>query len=175
MPGRFGKHWDEYREKVIPGAGPQQVHDMELAFYAGGLSLFHEMTTMVEGGTEPTAGDLAKMDEISAELREHSEAAIREIHRAAATSAPTREYPGLEMHLRKAFERARDGLPPDIDVALMFSFHRTPMGGGLAWLAGIHRDSAISIVVEWLERQAREGRQDVIMAAFNQFFGKGGT
>lgn len=176
MPARFGKHWDEYAAVVVSPASPaQQVHDLKRAFYSGGLSLFHEMTTMVDPGTEPTAGDVGKMDEIATELAAVTAAMMAEDASRGPATPPAREYPGLEMHLRKAFERAREGLPPDIDVGLMFAFHRTPMGGGFAWVAGIHRDSAISLVVEWLERQAREGRQDVIMQAFKQFFQTGGS
>lgn len=86
-------------------------------------------------------------------------------------STPAREYPGLETILRKAFDRAREGLPPDIGIGVMFSFHYGE-GGGFAWLAGTARDDAISLVVEWLKRQCVEGRSDVVMAAFDRWFKK---
>lgn len=80
------------------------------------------------------------------------------------------EYPGLEILARQAFDRARAGTPPDVGIAVLFAFHYGEAGeGGLAWIAGASRDEAIGLVVEWLRHQVKEGRGEVVRAAFKKW------
>lgn len=66
---RFVKHWDRYRAEVIPRpASVLQVRESKRAFYAGAYGLLCEILTMLDPGTEPTAADMKKMDEILREL-----------------------------------------------------------------------------------------------------------
>lgn len=79
-------------------------------------------------------------------------------------------YPGLEILARQAFDRARNGTPPDVGIAILFAFHYGPAGeGGLAWVAGTSRDDAIGCVVEWLRHQVTEGRREAVSAALKRW------
>jgi hypothetical protein len=86
-----------------------------------------------------------------------------------------REYPGLEVIVRKAMDRAKEGLPPDVGVGIMFAFNYSrdpdkPDLGGLAWVAGCGREEAISICAEWLARQVHLGHGDAVNEAMRRWF-----
>lgn len=88
---------------------------------------------------------------------------------------PEHAYPGLEVLARETFERARKGLPPDVGVALLLTFHYgSEWEGGLAWVAGMDRETAISAVCEWLLQQCKEGRTETVHAMLEKWLLKGG-
>lgn len=61
--------WRDFEIKVIPlNAHKIQRTECRRAFYAGAISMWRGILTMLEPGTEPTDADLKKMDEIKAEI-----------------------------------------------------------------------------------------------------------
>lgn len=85
------------------------------------------------------------------------------------------EYPGLEATVRRQFEKAREGLPKDVGIGIMFAFHYGPENiGGMAWVAGTAREDAISLVTEWLARQVEEGHGEVVRVAMDKWFNRKG-
>lgn len=63
--------WLAYAEQVIP-AGASEVQQVECkrAYYAGAAALFVGILTALDAGSEPTENDLARMDDLRAELDE---------------------------------------------------------------------------------------------------------
>lgn len=53
-----------------PDASVDQVQAMRMAFMAGAQHLFASMLTFLDGDSEPTEGDMKRMDLIDTELRE---------------------------------------------------------------------------------------------------------
>lgn len=69
--GAVERSWISYRDDVMPKNAPAvQIHECRLAFYAGAVALFGEITNKLDPGDEPTARDLARVDAIANELRE---------------------------------------------------------------------------------------------------------
>jgi hypothetical protein len=65
--------WIGYRLGVLPdNAPPVQLEECKMAFFAGSQHLFHSLITIMDPthDSEPTPGDLRKMDLIDKELRE---------------------------------------------------------------------------------------------------------
>lgn len=61
--------WHSYRALVMsPLAGPTQVEECRLAFFAGAQHLFGSILGMLDAGEEPTEADLIRMDQIKHEL-----------------------------------------------------------------------------------------------------------
>jgi len=68
---RIEPEWLSYRAKVVPaGAGPEQVEECRRAFYAGAVSLFKTVMTMLDPDAEPTEQDIEKMADLQKELME---------------------------------------------------------------------------------------------------------
>lgn len=70
---RIDALWQSYRKILAPDVGATQVIETRRAFYAGAQGLFHAILAGLDSGTEPTDADLARMDEIHAELTEFCE------------------------------------------------------------------------------------------------------
>lgn len=64
--------WIGLRLIAVPDdAPPVQLKEMRMAFFAGAQHLFSSILSFLEeGGDEPTAKDLARMDMVDNELRE---------------------------------------------------------------------------------------------------------
>ena len=64
--------WAALRLIAIPDdAPPVQLKEMRMAFFAGAQHLFSSILSFIEeGGEEPTASDLARMDMVVNELKE---------------------------------------------------------------------------------------------------------
>jgi hypothetical protein len=69
-PGpRVEDAWRAYRALVVDGRETSvDAGDVELAFKAGAVVLFHTVLRMLDPGTEPTDRDLRNMDRLNAEL-----------------------------------------------------------------------------------------------------------
>ena len=68
---RIAAVFEGYRATVIPAdAGPVQVRECRMAFFAGATALFTMLTMGVGDDDEPSEAEMAMMDEIGAELRE---------------------------------------------------------------------------------------------------------
>lgn len=69
-PPSVAAAWRSYRATVLPSeAGPVQVEETEMAFWAGAATLFLVITRMLDPGTDDaTPADEAKMEAISDEL-----------------------------------------------------------------------------------------------------------
>lgn len=69
-PGpRIEDAWEGYRRLVIDGRETGvDASDVELAFKAGAVVLFHTVLRMLDPGTEATDRDLHNMDRLNAEL-----------------------------------------------------------------------------------------------------------
>jgi len=81
-------------------------------------------------------------------------------------TAGAHEFPGLEVVARQAMAAAEKTLPPEVGVGILLAFHTGRHEGGLAWVAGVTRESAISLVCEWLAHEARdEGHGETVKAA----------
>lgn len=64
--------WRDYEIRVIPLNAPEvQRTESRRAFYGGAVSMFGGIVGMLDPGTEPTAEDLWKMDDIKAELDQY--------------------------------------------------------------------------------------------------------
>jgi hypothetical protein len=58
---------------VLPeGVSEVQRIETRWAFYAGAQALFHVLINVLDPGDEPTAADLAKMDDIQAEFENYA-------------------------------------------------------------------------------------------------------
>jgi hypothetical protein len=72
---RLGEQWRDYRARVIPVQAPTiQARECRRAFYAGAASMLQVIMVGLEPGLEPTKEDLAKMDELMAELDRFADA-----------------------------------------------------------------------------------------------------
>lgn len=61
--------WDSYRRMVLPAdASEIQLRECRQAFYAGASVLFETIMVTLDPGTEPTASDMTRMDDIQAEV-----------------------------------------------------------------------------------------------------------
>jgi hypothetical protein len=61
--------WVGYQLAVMsPDAPALQLDECKLAFFAGALHLFSSIMTILDAGAEPTDNDLARLDNIQAEL-----------------------------------------------------------------------------------------------------------
>lgn len=70
--------WEDFA-KIIPAHAPaRQREEMRKAFYGGAVAMFAMVTGHLDGGTEPTANDLAYMDRISNEIKTYGNAIARE-------------------------------------------------------------------------------------------------
>lgn len=75
--------WESYRALCIPpNASATQVSESRKAFYGGAAILFGTLIGSVDGGDEPTQGDMDMMDGIAAELREFRDEMAAEAKRA---------------------------------------------------------------------------------------------
>jgi hypothetical protein len=62
--------WVSLRLAAIPeDAGPTQLSEMRMAFFAGAQHLFGSIMTILDEDREPTAADLRRMDLINDELQ----------------------------------------------------------------------------------------------------------
>lgn len=60
--------WAGFREKCLRGCSPLQVSEMEKAFYAGALCLFHWFMVQLDPEAEPTDADMAKVSAMEKEI-----------------------------------------------------------------------------------------------------------
>lgn len=61
--------WETFRRDALPGGLPSyQVREMRRAFYGGALSLLATIMKTLDPGDEPTEADMARMDDIKADL-----------------------------------------------------------------------------------------------------------
>ena len=60
--------WEDMRRLLLADAHPVQVQEMRRAFYAGGQALLGLIMSNLDPGEEPTDADLARMDQLEAEL-----------------------------------------------------------------------------------------------------------
>lgn len=66
------KQWDEYRTMVVPDdAVPDQMSQLEQAFFAGALSLYVTIMKNLGPGPEPTDADMQRMEDLQTELLEY--------------------------------------------------------------------------------------------------------
>jgi hypothetical protein len=65
---RLAVAWDSYAKLIPSDASAVQLQETRRAFYAGAVALFYTVATMLDEGQEPTEADLAKMDDLKAEL-----------------------------------------------------------------------------------------------------------
>ena len=54
---------------ISPKAGPDQLDEMRMAFFAGAQHLFGSIMQALDEDAEPTDDDLRRMDQINAELQ----------------------------------------------------------------------------------------------------------
>lgn len=72
--------WASYRELVVPpDASDAQVTDTETAFYAGAALLWYAIMAGLDDGTEATAADLQRMDNIQSEVDAFGQKIDREL------------------------------------------------------------------------------------------------
>lgn len=62
------RSWDGYRKLLPADASETQVRETKQAFYAGAAIIFTGMIHMMDGGDEPTDGDMRRMMEIQLEI-----------------------------------------------------------------------------------------------------------
>ena len=73
--------WEGYRANVIPKDAPLiQLREGRLCFYAGAISLFTAIMTLLDPGSEATDADLLKMAWIEEELDAFGKTAGGEIN-----------------------------------------------------------------------------------------------
>lgn len=69
---RQGRLVDEtfkvFQRMVYPGAPPDQVSALRVAFFAGAQEIFALMTVSMDEGDEPTGGDLKFMEDWTGEI-----------------------------------------------------------------------------------------------------------
>lgn len=69
MKRRVREAWTDFEASVMPKNAPEvQRVGMRWAFYAGALSLFSTIMTMLEPGQDATEADLANMDDLKKEF-----------------------------------------------------------------------------------------------------------
>ena len=70
--------WRSYAEHVVPRSAPKvQMDESRKAFYAGAFAIFECIMVNLDPGSEPTDGDLSRMDALYAELTEFIAQAAR--------------------------------------------------------------------------------------------------
>lgn len=62
--------WEGYKMLLDPRAGPVQLEETRIAFYAGAHHLFASIMNILDPGKEPTEKDLNQMSLINKELEE---------------------------------------------------------------------------------------------------------
>ncbi len=71
MSGHLRRAWESYRERVLHAdAGPVQVRETEMAFYAGAHAMFTTVVGDLSAGPDPTPEDESLMKSLWDELRE---------------------------------------------------------------------------------------------------------
>jgi hypothetical protein len=77
MAGYIESLWQDFERDVMPkDAGETQRRESRRCFYAGAQSLLTFLMIGLDPGADPTDTDLAKMDDISAELHAFSRAVL---------------------------------------------------------------------------------------------------
>lgn len=66
----FADSWEDFREKVYSGASEDQIRELRLSYYSGGLALYSAIFDL-DPGDEPTEQDLARMDELYNEIKDN--------------------------------------------------------------------------------------------------------
>jgi hypothetical protein len=67
----MAEKWDSFARAVLPPNAPaDQRREMRRAFYAGALGILFKVITALAPETEPTAADLAVMDDVHQELED---------------------------------------------------------------------------------------------------------
>lgn len=81
MRKRIQEEWEKFHDRVMPlGAGEIQRRETRRAFFAGAAALFSILNRNVEGGSgEPTADEMAVMDDLSEEIQEYGRELARDI------------------------------------------------------------------------------------------------
>lgn len=65
----FNKHWQSYKEQVIPKeAGEVQLNETERAFYSGALALFNCLLELDESTKDSHAEYNKRVDQLSQEI-----------------------------------------------------------------------------------------------------------
>lgn len=78
----IGDAWADYCDKVVPrAASREQVADTRNAFYAGALSVWSGILSLLTPGVEPEPDDLLIADDVDHELREENARAQRAARR----------------------------------------------------------------------------------------------
>lgn len=73
--------WASLRLLAIPPtAGPTQLAEMRMAFFAGAQHLFGSIMVALDEGEEPTADDMRRMELISAELADFAHDLTAALH-----------------------------------------------------------------------------------------------
>ena len=72
--GVVEREWESYRREVIPVGAPEvQIQESRRAFYGGARSLLAAIVNSLDPDTEPVDEDVARMEEIHAELEKFAQ------------------------------------------------------------------------------------------------------
>lgn len=74
MTGLIEEQWQTYNRQVVSAiAGDRQRREMRRVFYAGAAALLTTIMRSLDPGSEPTHGDLLRMESIAMELEMFTE------------------------------------------------------------------------------------------------------